>query len=285
MIPASFDYVRAGSEEEALAALADPDAVVLAGGHSLLPMMKLRLAQPSRVVDIGALALRGVGRDGDGVRIGALTTYDRLLREGAGLLPDAVLECAAAVGDLQVRNAGTVGGAVAHADPASDLAAGLIATDSTLRLLSPGGRRECAVEDFFLGPFTTALDRPELVTEIVVPGERAGEGSAYDAVENPASGYAIAGAAVKVRLDGARIADCRVGLVGAVTRPVRVRRVEEALAEAGEARLDDCREALADLGRDVLASGDDADYRLQVAAVVICRAAAAARARAGGAVR
>ena len=164
MIPAAFDYVRPDSLDEALAELADPEAKAIAGGHSLLPMMKLRLVRPSRLVDLAGLDLGGVAVDGGTIRIGALTTYDELLslRDDAPL-PGALCDGAAEVGDVQVRNAGTVGGALAHGDPASDFAAAVIATGTTLVLRSPDGDREVAAGEFFLGPFTTLLTQQELL--------------------------------------------------------------------------------------------------------------------------
>ncbi len=144
MIPASVEYVRASSIDQALEALADPEAKVLAGGHSLVPMMKLRLAFPSLLVDIGRLELRGLDAAGGAITVGALTTYDELLRADGPVLPDALRESAAAVGDVQVRNMGTVGGAIAHADPASDMAAAVLALGARLRLRSAAGTRDCA---------------------------------------------------------------------------------------------------------------------------------------------
>jgi aerobic carbon-monoxide dehydrogenase medium subunit len=197
VIPAPFDYVRAASVEEAIAALADPDAKAIAGGHSLLPMMKLRLARPATLVDIARLDLDGVAVEDGELRIGALTTYDELLRRDD--LPQALREAARAVGDVQVRNAGTLGGALAHADPACDVAAAVLALRGRLVLRSPSGTREAPADGFFEGPFETGLGQQELITEIVVPLD--GGRSAYVSFEDAASGYPLAGAAVHV--DGA----------------------------------------------------------------------------------
>jgi carbon-monoxide dehydrogenase medium subunit len=243
VIPAAFDYVRAATVDEALGALADPEAKLLAGGHSLLPMMKLRLARPSTIVDIAGLDLRGVRVDGGMLRIGALTTYDELL--GADVeLPGALREAAAAVGDVQVRNAGTIGGALAHADPACDLAAAVLALGARLVLRSPAGTREAPVDGFFLGPYTTALGEQELITEVVIP---LGGGSAYVSFEDRASGYPVAGAAVKISGGGTTIA-----LTGLTPCPQLV---------SGELA-----------GLDVLAPDDVADHRRQLAALAIRRA-------------
>jgi carbon-monoxide dehydrogenase medium subunit len=262
VIPAAFNYVRPGSLDEALAELADPDAKAIAGGHSLLPMMKLRLARPARLVDLAGLDLAGVAVDGGTVRIGALTTYDELLSLGEDVpLPGALRDAAVNVGDVQVRNAGTVGGALAHGDPASDFAAAVLATGMTLLLRSPEGEREVAAEEFFLGPFTTLLGRQELLTELRVPLPAPGEGSAYVAFEDPASGYPLAGAAVRVG-PGRR---CTVGLTGIGAQPLRARAVEEAIDGGG-----DLGDALDMVG--LMALDGDAEHRRQLAIVAVARA-------------
>ena len=271
MIPAALEYVRPGSLEEALAELADPDAKAIAGGHSLVPMLKLRLARPSRLVDLGLLGFRGAAVGGGVVRVGALTTYDDLLSLGPDVpRPGALFDSAAAVGDVQVRNAGTVGGGLAHGDPASDLAAGVIAVCATLVLCSSSGAREVPAEEFFVGPFTTKLEQQELLTEIVFPVPASGEGSAYVSFDDPASGYPLAGAAVRIGPGG-----CTVSLTGLAAHPLRARGVEEAVAAAG-----DLRQALA--GVEVLAHDGQVEYRRQLAAVAVERALSTARARAGG---
>jgi carbon-monoxide dehydrogenase medium subunit len=276
MIPASFEYVRPSTIEEALEALADPEAKAIAGGHSLVPMMKLRLARPTLLVDLEGLALRGVREDGDAIRIGALTTYEELLAlDGAVAVPDALRDCAATVGDLQVRNAGTLGGAIAHGDPASDVAAGVIALEATLRLRSATGVRECMADDFFIGPFTTRLEQQELLDEIVVERQRPGEGSAYVSIEDPASGYPLAGAAVRVRVEQGRLTSCTVGMTGVGAKPLRAAGIEDALLTGG-----DLHAALPE----VAAAGGDVAYRRQLALVVTERAFASARRRAGGGV-
>jgi len=273
VIPAALEYVRPATLEEAFAALADPDAKAIAGGHSLVPMLKLRLARPARLVDLAPLGLRGVAVAGGAVRIGALTTYDDLLSLGEEVpLPGALRDCAAAVGDVQVRNAGTLGGSVVHGDPASDLAAGVIAVGASLVLRSPSGSREVAAEDFFLGPFATALAQQELLTELVVPVPGPGEGSAYVAFEDPASGYPLAGAAVRVGPEG-----CAVGLTGLAAQPLRAPAVEAAIASGG-----DVGAALE--GIEILEHDGDVEYRRRLGAVAVERALAAARARAEGSV-
>jgi carbon-monoxide dehydrogenase medium subunit len=283
MIPAAFEYVRAESRAEAFDALADPEASVVAGGHSLVPMMKLRLATPSRLVDIGALDFRGMDagqNGGESVRIGALTTYDQVLRSPPVGGLQVLWECCASVGDLQVRNAGTLGGGLAHADPAGDLAAGVLALETRLILDSPSGQRELPAEDFITGPFTTAIRDQELLIELVVPLQSDGEGSAYVSVPDAASGYPLAGAGVRVRCEGGRIIDCTIGLTGVATRPLRTRQAEALVLEHGSVPpVATIRRALGELNTiaDVAAGGE---YRRHLAAVVIGRAAALARQRA-----
>ena len=204
MIPAAVGYHRATSLEDALEALGRPDARALAGGQSLLPMLKLRLARPSLLVDIGTLELGGIELADSELRIGALATWDALARAPELQTPTlaALAECAAGIGDLQVRNLGTVGGSLAHADPASDLPAVVLALDARLELRSPNGARSLAAADFFRTPFTTALAERELIVAVAVPVPPPGSGSAYVSVEHPASGFALAGAAALVRPDG-----------------------------------------------------------------------------------
>jgi aerobic carbon-monoxide dehydrogenase medium subunit len=279
VIPAAVAYLRPAGIDEALNALADPEAKVLAGGHSLVPMMKLRLAHPSLLVDIGRLEFRRVGKADGILSIGALARYDDLLTLRDVVLPAALHEAASAVGDVQVRNAGTIGGSLAHGDPASDIAAAVLALGARLRLRSPSGYRECPAEEFFEGPFTTSLGQQELLVEIAVPSPRSGEGSAYHSIEDPASGYPLAGAAVKVRLEAGRVAECAVGLTGAASAPCRLAEVERALAQAppdGVSAI--VGEALAGTPLAVGAGSDE--HRRHLAVVAITRAYQSARERA-----
>ncbi len=203
MIPATVEHVRPSSLDEALEALADPDAKALAGGQSLLPVMKLRIVRPSVLVDIGRLELSGVHLDEDELRLGALTTWEELESAPELQRPPlaAIADCASEIGDLQVRNRGTLGGSLAHADPASDMPAVALALGAELVLRAPGGERRVSTEEFFLGPFTTALTPGELITEIVFPVIE-GSSSAYVKVEHPASGFALAGAATLLTPEG-----------------------------------------------------------------------------------
>lgn len=280
MIPAAFGYVRASTVVEALDALADPEAKALAGGHSLIPAMKIRLSRPSLLVDLGRLDdLRGIEEDAGELRIGALTTYDAAARALATVTgADALRECVEAIGDVQVRNAGTVGGGLAHGDPASDVAAGVLALGARLRLRSRDGTREVPADAFFLGPFTTALGRQELLVEAVVPLCGPGEGSAYASIEDAASGYPLAGAAVRLRLEGGAAADCALGVTGFTGAPRRLPGVEALVRRDGRVDVAGITAALAD----VEVMTDDAPYRRQLAAVAIARALGRAWERAEG---
>ncbi len=281
MIPAQFAYRRATSVADAVAALADPDAKVIAGGHSLVPMMKLRLARPGTLVDIGGLPLRGI-TDGAEIVVGSLTSHADLAQAAvfaaAGL--QAIAECAAAVGDVQVRNAGTIGGSVAHGDPASDAPAGLIAAGARIRVTGSAGEREIAVDAFFQGPVSTALGEQELVSAIVFPKPAAGSASAYESIEDPASGYPLVGAAALVTVAGGRVTAVRIGVTGVSGTPFRAANAEAATL-AGAPVADAAR--LDITGQDVF--GDtrfDEEYRRHIAAVVIGRAVERAVARAQG---
>ncbi len=282
MIPAEFAYRRATSVEDALAALADPDAKVIAGGHSLVPMMKLRLARPGLLVDIAGLPLGGISDGAAEIVIGALTTHADIARAAA--LTDgplaAAAECAAAVGDAQVRNAGTIGGSVAHGDPASDAPAALLALDARVRVLSAGGQRDVPATEFFKGPFWTALGEQELVAAVVFPKPAGQAGSAYASVEDPASGYPLAGAAALVVVAGGQVVSARIGVTGVSGTPFRAM-AAEAAAVSGASVGDAAREDIA--GQDVFGdSRFDEEYRRHIAAIVIGRAVERAVARAQG---
>ncbi|MGH3137626.1 MAG: FAD binding domain-containing protein, partial [Gaiellaceae bacterium] len=231
---------------------------------SLIPVMKLRIARPSVVVDISRLGLNGVEiRDAE-LHLGPLTTWDELLEAPELRRPAlaAIAECARGIGDLQVRNRGTVGGSLAHADPASDIPAVLLVLGATLELRSPTGERTVPLEDFVLGPFTTVLDTQEIITDVVVPVPAAGSGSAYVSVEHPASGFAVAGAAALAGPDGRS----RVAVTGIAAQPFLV---------GG----DDPENALeaAEIFGDRFAP---AEYRRELAAVVARRAVELAAVRA-----
>ncbi|MCU0274006.1 MAG: xanthine dehydrogenase family protein subunit M [Acidimicrobiales bacterium] len=272
MIPVAFDYKRAESAEEAIALLAEygDDAKLLAGGHSLIPLMKYRLAAPSVLVDIGRVSDLSYVRDGgDALQIGALTRHrdveiSDLVRTNAGLLAEATSH----VGDPQVRHRGTIGGSVAHGDPASDIPSALLALRATLVASGPDGEREIAVDDFFTGFLETALEPGELLTEIRVP-KVPNAGWSFQKFNRRAQDWAIVGCSVLV--DGNR---CGVGLVNMDSRPIRAAGVEAAIAggasalQAAGAAADGC-EPPADLNASV-------EYRRHLAQVLVRRGLEAA---------
>ena len=287
MIPAAFEYKRAMSLDEALALLAEhgSDAKVLAGGHSLLPLMKLRLARPERLIDIGRLeALRGVTDNASGgLRIGALTTYAELLEDPRIPRYGALADALPRIGDVQVRNRGTIGGSIAHADPAADLTAVLLALDAIVVVCSAArGEREHAIDHFFEGPFTTALADDELLTDIVLPAPSGETGSAYQALDQHASGYPIAGvAAVVGELT-------RVAVTGVSDHAYRATAVEAALVEAAKGGAEGLEHAInaavAHITEGIEVNGDihaDPEYRAAMARVMAKRAIELARARLG----
>src|SRR5216684_1476654 len=227
MYPANFDYKRPATVDEAIALLTThgDDAKLLAGGHSLIPAMKLRLARPGVIVDIGRIAsLNYIREAGGAIAIGAMTTHQeiessKLLRDRSPLLA----ETAAHIGDLQVRNKGTIGGSLAHADPAADYPAAILALDAEIDLAGPRGRRTIKASAFFVDLLQTALAADELLTEIRVPATA--KTVAYEKTEQKASGFALAGAAVVVGADGVR-----VGITGVAAKAYRATGVEQALA-------------------------------------------------------
>jgi len=282
VIPAPFEYQRATSLDDALAALSGGDAKVLAGGMSLLPLMKLRLAAPGRLVDIGGLGeLKGVRQLPDGrLAVGALTTYAELLDSPAqhyGLLRDAIPD----IGDRQVRNRGTVGGAISHADPASDLPACLLALDAEVVLRSRSGERTVGVDGFFEGAFTTGIQPDEILTEVRLPGPRDDAGSAYVSLTNPASGYALVGVAAVVFRGTSGVVAGSVALTGVGEIAYRARAVEAAL-DGTDGSPDAVAAAAEHATEGQTVNGDihaDRDYRARMAVVYTRRAIAAALAR------
>src|SRR5687768_11666748 len=287
MYAGTFDYYRAGSLAEAQQLLAaHPGAKLLAGGHSLVPLMKLRLAAPTAVVDIGRISeLRGITRSGDVIRVGALTTHAELAAstELAGAAA-ALAQAAAVVGDPAVRNRGTIGGNIAHADPASDLPTVLVALAARMIAVGTQGERAIDADQFFTGIMTTALADGEILVAIDVPAAGRGQGSAYEKFAHPASRYAVVGAAALVTIQNDTFSAARVALGGLLPNARRAPAVEGALigkpsnAEtiAAAAQL-----AVTDLGSD--ATGDifaSAEYRVAMAAIYVKRALETAVARA-----
>ncbi|HEX4705466.1 MAG TPA: FAD binding domain-containing protein [Pseudonocardiaceae bacterium] len=267
MIPAEFRYRRASSVDEALDLLTEhgEDAKALAGGHSLLPLMKLRLAAPEVLVDLGALdELRYVRQDGDTIAIGAMTRYHDLHRDGVLRTHAPLLaHVAGVVGDPQVRHRGTIGGSVAHADPAADVPAAILASDGVLVVRGPNGGRTVPAVEFFDGPFTTVLAPDELLTEIRVPS-RAGIGWGFERFTRRATDWAIVGVAA---VGGA------VALMNMAGTPIRAAAVEAALA-AGASTAE-----AAELAADGTSPADEphasADYRRHLARVLTGRVLAA----------
>ncbi len=287
MYPAKCDYYRAASVAEAIGLLGEhADAKLIAGGHSLIPMMKLRLASPPALVDIGRIAeLRGVADAGDSIRVGALTTHAQLSAspELAGGCP-LLAEAAGTIGDPQVRNRGTIGGNIAHADPASDLPAVLVALGATVHLEGPGGARTVAAADFFVGLLETDIRAGEILVAVEVPKLGAGTGSAYLKFEHPASGYAVCGAAAVVTIEGGKCAAASLAFNGVTATPLAADAVTAALAggAADDGAIDaavDGHLAVADPLGDVFASGS---YRAELAKAYGKRALKAARDRASG---
>ena len=281
MIPASFDYSRPSSVDEAVAALAaaGEDAKVLAGGQSLLPLLRLRLAAPSVVVDLGGIAeLRGVREDGDDLVIGSMTTHatvlrDPLVAQHAPLLAQAT----ATVADRQVRHLGTFGGSLAHADPASDLPAVALAVDAVFEIAGPGGRRSVPAAEFFVDYLTSALAADEVLTAVRVP-KRSGWTSHYEKFNRTAQSWSMVAIAAAVRTEGGTIAEARVGLSNMGATPLRARGVEEALV--GQPATAEAVRAAAERVTEGTAAPSDADaasdYREHLARVLTGRAVLAA---------
>ncbi len=234
MFPANFAYVAPHSLEEALELLTryGDDAKLLAGGHSLIPAMKLRLAAPPTLIDLGQVpGLRGVREDGGNLVIGALTVHaDVASSEAVRRHIPGLATAASGIGDWQVRNRGTIGGSVAHADPAADFPVILTALNATFVLVSPSGRRNVNVDDFFIDFYTTALASNEVLTEIVIPLPSSGTGTAYAKLENPASRYVVvsAGALITRRSSG-QCESARIAIGGLGSGPVRAQATETAL--------------------------------------------------------
>lgn len=282
MIPAKFDYVRPSSVGDAIGALAGggDDAKVIAGGQSLLPLLRLRLAYPELLVDVGGLdELRGVTDAGDALVIGSRTTHyqlvhDPLIAEHCGLLAQA----AGTVADPAVRHRGTIGGSVAHADPAGDLPAVILALDAAMIAAGPSGEREIPASEFFVDYLTTALEPGEILTGIRVPKLGSDWGYRYEKFHRTAQAWAIVGVAALVRRSNGQVAQARVGLTNMGSVPIRASAVEAAAAgaQASSAAL---REAAASAAEGTQPPADlhgAPDYRRHLARVLTGRALEAA---------
>jgi len=235
MIPAQFDYERPNSIAEALTLLAQrpDDAKILAGGHSLIPAMKLRLAQPQLLIDLGRIKdLSYIREEGGRILIGAMTTHYQL--ESSTLLKDIcplVPECAASIGDVQVRNKGTIGGSLAHSDPAADWPATALALRAEIVAVGNSGERVIKADDFFINLLTTALQPNEIIREIRFDKPQNTRGQAYQKVPHPASGFAVVGVAVNLNLTGNGVCEsASIGVTGVATKAYRATAVESALS-------------------------------------------------------
>lgn len=281
MIPSQFDYVAPQTVEEALAALAEhgDDAKVMAGGQSLLPILRLRMNTPETVIDLGRIPeLREITDDGDAIVIGAMATHDEarkhaLVGEHARLLSVTLAE----VADPQIRHRGTVGGALVHADPAGDVGTAALALDAQMVVVGPNGSRTVAAEDFFVGLFTSAVGEDELLTQIRIP-KHTGWGAHYEKFVRLVHQWSIVAVAATLKVEGGSIADARVALTNMGATPLRARSVEQALI--GQAPTADAvREAAAKAAEGTEPPSDlngGADYRQHLAGVLTRRAVLAA---------
>lgn len=289
MIPGQFHYHRPKSVAEAVAVLAahGDEARPLAGGHSLIPMMKLRMAAPEHLVDLGAIRdLRGIAEDGGAIVIGALTTQADVI--GSVLLAETLpilKETALLIADPQIRTRGTLGGNVANGDPGNDMPGLMQCLDAAYVLTGPGGERSVAARDFYQGAYFTALEPGELLTSIRIPVPPAGHGYAYEKLKRKVGDYATAAAAVVLTMDGGRIATCSIALTNVASTPLFA---EEASALVVGTSLDaatvkaaaDAAKAIADPATD---GRGTAEYRREMAGVMVARALKKAAGRATGA--
>lgn len=284
MIPPSFDYHAPKSVGEALALLGSlPDAKLLAGGHSLLPMMKLRFAQPAHLIDINRIPeLRGICEDGVNIVIGAMTVENELIASPIlqAKLP-LLAEAPKLIADPQVRNRGTIGGDIAHGDPGNDHPALMLALDATLVMQGPGGVREVKADDFFLGLYATALAEDEILTAIKVPAFAASTGWAYEKLKRKTGDWATAGAAVVLRMSGGVVSHARIALTNVAPMAIRALDAEKALIgqpvnAASLAAAAAAAEAVCDPAEDLRG---DIEYKTAMAGQMVKRAIASAAAR------
>lgn len=281
MIPAKFDYVKPSSVDEAIQALqqAGDEAKILAGGQSLLPVLRLRLAAPSLLVDLGGIAeLRGIRDNGDTLAIGAMTSYYDIIRDESVQQHLTLLaQATETVADNQVRHRGTLGGSLAHADPAGDLGAVALALDAEMAITGPAGSRTVPAAEFFVDYFTTALGEGDILTEIRFP-KYPGWGSHYEKFNRTAQAWSMVAIAAAVRVEGGSIAEARVGLTNMGTTPIRATGVEQALV--GQPATADAVRAAAERVTEGTAAPSDADaaadYREHLAKVLTGRAVLAA---------
>jgi carbon-monoxide dehydrogenase medium subunit len=276
MIAQNFEYSAPATLKDALGLLAGENTKVLAGGMSLIPLMKLRLSAPDQLVDIARIPeLNYIREDAGTLRIGATTTHYQvesspLVRSRCPLLAEAVTH----IGDIQVRNQGTLGGSIAHADPAADYPASLLALEARVVLVSATGQREIPIAEFFVDTFTTALDAGEIVQELIIPVEDQSTGTSYQKMVQPASGFAIVGIAARTRKSGGKITLARVGVTGLSGKPYRALSVENAL-EGTAGSTTDIQKAASIVADGVDANSDlfaSAHYRAHLARIYTARA-------------
>jgi len=278
MVSTSFDYQRANSVEEAVSLLQNHggDAKLLAGGHSLIPAMKLRLNSPAVLIDVSRIAsMRGIREQDGQIIIGAMTTHHEIANSDLLKAKIPVLaETAAAIGDIQVRNKGTIGGSLVHADPAADWPAAIIAADAQMHIHGSGGARLVSAADFFTGFYETAVGETDVLTDIHFPIPPAGSKSTYQKFPQPASRYALVGCAVQLTMNGDTVGDCRVGFTGVSDAAFRDTAAEDALkgkslnADNIQAAADAAAEGV-DIMSDHFASEE---YRKHLAKVFLKRA-------------
>ncbi len=282
MIAYNFDYKVAGSMEEAFSMLADAgdNGSFIAGGHSLVPAMKLRLAEPGTLIDISKVpGMSDISQDSGTVNIGGLVTHAEVA--SSDVVNNAcpgLAECAGVIGDPQVRNKGTMGGNVAHADPGSDYPGALVAFGATICLASSSGSREVAAEDYFTGLFETAKEEGEIVTSVKVPASSA---TAYVKFPNPASRYAVVGVGVLLQIDGGICEAASIGVTGAADHAYRASGAESALAgsDLGDDAVSEAASKAAD-GQEMLSDlAASAEYRAHLCAVITQRAVNLAKSR------
>jgi carbon-monoxide dehydrogenase medium subunit len=285
MIPSPFEYHAPDTIDDALAILAKHGerAKVLGGGHSLIPALKLRLAVPEVVVDLRRIReLASIEAAGDRIRIGALVTHREvaeapLLRDRAPLLA----ETARAIGDVQVRNLGTLVGSICHADPAADYPAALLALDAEVEVRGPRGERSVKVDELLQGLFTTGLEPGEIACSVMIPRSRPAS-AAYLKMRQSASGFALAGVAVQLRIEGGRAVEAAIGITGAAERAFRAHTAEDILrgGDLGDGRLEEAAAGIAG-GRELLSDMHaSAEYRAHLVEVLALRALRLARSRA-----
>jgi len=281
MIPAAFEYIRPSTVYDAVNALtsAGEDAKVLAGGQSLIPLLRLRLAAPTLLVDLGGVAdIVGVTEDGDDLVIGAMTTHAAVLRDAlVRRYAPLIVKATATVADPAVRHRATVGGSLAHADPAGDLPAVAVALDATMEIAGESGRRQVPASEFFVDFLTTAVGPNEVLTAIRIP-KKEGWGAHYEKFNRVAQAWALVGVAAAVRRENGSIAEARVALTNMGPTPVRAGGVEAALA-GGPASAEAIAAAAARAGEGTRPTGDisaSAEYRTHLATVLTRRALSAA---------